>query len=226
MIKLAAHLARRFVLVLALVLATVGLAVAASAGHTQSKPMAVMAGGENAKQLAFHDAMRELWEFHGAWTRMAIDNFVGGNPDFAATAQTLLRNQVDISNAVKPYYGAAAAHRLTVLLKAHINGAVAVLDAAKHGNAPKLASAEAAWFANGNQIAAFLHSANPRHWSLAAMRSMMRIHLNQVIKQAVDELRGDYAASAADFTAYNQHLLMMADMLSSGIMEQFPGRFR
>jgi hypothetical protein len=57
------------------------------------------------------------------------------------------------------------------------------------------------------------------------MRAMMRIHLDQVIKQAVDELDGHYAASARDFTAYNQHLLAMADMLSTGIMKQFPGRF-
>ena len=58
------------------------------------------------------------------------------------------------------------------------------------------------------------------------MRSMIKIDLDQVIKQAVDELHGEYTASAKDFAAYNQHLLMMADMLSSGIMEQFPGRFR
>jgi hypothetical protein len=218
MINLGTNIGRRFVLVLAVALATVGLVVAMSSGHTRSKPMAAMSGGENAQQLAFHDAMRELWEFHGAWTRMAIDNFVGGNPDFAATAQTLLQNQVDIGNAVKPYYGAAAGHKLTVLLKAHINGAVAVLEAAKSANANRLASAEKAWFANGNQIAGFLHSANPHNWSLPAMRS--------VIKQAVDELHGNYAASARDFNAYNQHLLMMADMLSSGIMEQFPARFR
>jgi hypothetical protein len=95
MINLAANLARRFVLVLPLALITVGLVVAAGAGHAQSKPTSAIAGGENAKPLAFHDAMRELWEFHGAWTRMAIDNFVGGNPDFAATARTLLQNKVD-----------------------------------------------------------------------------------------------------------------------------------
>jgi hypothetical protein len=54
----------------------------------------------------------------------------------------------------------------------------------------------------------------------------MRIHLNQVIEQAVDELNGDYAAGARAFEPYIEHILDMADMISDGIIRQFPGRFR
>ena len=46
----------------------------------------------------------------------------------------LLRNQVDIGNAIKPFYGDAAGSRLTALLKEHIVGAVALLAAAKTGD--------------------------------------------------------------------------------------------
>jgi hypothetical protein len=47
-----------------------------------------------------------------------------------------------------------------------------------------------------------------------------------VIQQAVDELTGNYAAGARAFGPYIQHILNMADMISSGIINQFPGRFR
>ena len=87
-----------------------------------------------ARQLAFHDAMRKLWEDHITWTRLAIVSFAGGLPDLQATETRLLANQVDIGNAIKPYYGSTAGNRLTALLKDHILGAVALLQAAKSGD--------------------------------------------------------------------------------------------
>ena len=179
----------------------------------------------SAKAVAFHDAMRALWEAHGTWTERAIVDFVGGLPDTNLVVARLLQNQADIGNAVKPYYGAAAGHRLTTLLKAHINAAVGVLKAAKSGNAQAVAKAKAAFFANGNQVAAFLHAANPKHWALSAMRTMMRIHLNQVISLAVDQLDGHYSAAIRLYGVYIDHILDMADMLSTGIIQQFPARF-
>jgi hypothetical protein len=175
--------------------------------------------------VAFHDQMRALWEAHGAWTHMVIVSFVGSLPNLAAEEQVLLQNQVDIGNAVKPYYGRAAGNKLTALLKEHILGAVSVLVAAKSGDPNKLAQAEAAWFANGRQIADFLHAADPRFLSNGAARQMMRIHLNQVIQQGVDELKGNYLADARAFAPYIRHILEMADMISGGIIKQFPSRF-
>ena len=177
------------------------------------------------KQVAFHDSMRALWEDHGAWTHMVIVSFVGNLPNLPATEEVLLQNQVDIGNAVKPYYGNAAGNKLTELLKEHILGAVDVLVAAKSGDQNKLAQAEAAWFVNGRQIADFLHAANPRFLPLEAARQMMKEHLDQVIEQAVDELSGDYAASARAYGPYIRHILEMADMISGGIIKQFPARF-
>jgi hypothetical protein len=179
----------------------------------------------SAKALGFHDHMRALWEAHGAWTHMVIVSFVGNLPNLGAEEQVLLHNQVEIGNAVKPYYGTAAGNKLTRLLKAHIRGAVKVLVAAKSGDQSKLSQAEADWFANGRQIADFLHAADPRFLSRAAARQMMKVHLNQVIQQGVDELQGNYAADAQAFAPYIRHILDMADMISAGIIRQFPGKF-
>jgi hypothetical protein len=178
------------------------------------------------RALALHDGMRALWQAHGTWTERAIVDFVGGLPDTNLVVARLLQNQVDIGNAVKPYYGRKAGNRLTALLKDHINDAVNVLAAAKSGNTVQLAQAKAAFYANGNQVAAFLHSANPAHWSLHAMRQMMRIHLDQVIALAVDQLNGRYQSAIQEYNVYIGHILDMAEMLSNGIVQQFPARFR
>jgi hypothetical protein len=179
-----------------------------------------------AKALAFHDAMRALWESHGTWTERAIVDFVGGLPDTQLAVKRLLRNQTEIGNAVKPFYGRKAGNALTALLKEHINDAVALLEAAKSGDSTAIAKAKAAFYANGNQVARFLHAANPRHWGLRAMRQMMRTHLDQVVGLAVDQLQGRYAAAVGLYDVYIGHILDMADMLSDGIMQQFPARFR
>src|SRR5947209_1170049 len=63
-------------------------------------------------------------------------------------------------------------------------------------------------------------------WTLGAMKTMMRVHLDHVVALAVDQLQGHYAAAVQLYDVYIGHILDMADMLSTGIMQQFPARFR
>src|ERR1041385_2366156 len=79
-------------------------------------------------------ALRDLWVDHTGWTRNYIISYVAGLPDTTIVAERLLKNQEDIGNAIKPFYGSQAANKLTILLKAHITGAVDILKAAKAGN--------------------------------------------------------------------------------------------
>ena len=205
------------------VLVSAAFTTAATSGHSSHSDDSAALTKHG---LAFHDGMRKLWEDHITWTRLAIVSFAGGLPDLQATETRLLKNQTDIGNAVKPYYGRKAGNKLTALLKQHILGAVDLLQAAKSGDQNAISKASTAWYANGNQIAAFLHSANPRNWSTKDMRSMMKIHLDETLKEAQDRLAGNFAADIRDYDAVHRHILEMADMLSNGIMQQFPARFR
>jgi hypothetical protein len=83
----------------------------------------------------------------------------GQPPDLQVTQDRLLANQTDIGNAVKPCYGEDAGNHLTALLQQHIMTAVGVLKTAKTGNPTEVDQAKAAFYANGNQIADFLHGA-------------------------------------------------------------------
>ena len=222
------HAGRRVALALALLLALAGaLATSEPAtAHAGSHDSDHAATAGSARQATLHDGMRKLWEQHVAWTRLTIVSFAANTPDLPATQARLLRNQTDIGNAIKPYYGRAAGNQLTGLLREHITGAVAVLQAAKAGDTAALAAAKDAWYANGRQIADFLNAANPRNWPRATLRSMMRTHLDQTIQEAVAQLTGDYAASVRMYDEIEDHILTMADTLSSGIIAQFPRRFR
>jgi hypothetical protein len=179
-----------------------------------------------AKQQRFHDAMRKLWEDHITWTRLAIVSFAAGLPDLQATEDRLLANQKDIGDAIKPFYGRKAGNDLTQLLREHILGAVALLRAAKSGDQAAIKTASDAWYANGNEIADFLHNANKRTWPRAEMRAMMKTHLDHTLKEATDRLQGRFAADIRDYESVHHHILEMADMLSDGIIRQFPAKFR
>jgi hypothetical protein len=131
-------------------------------GHSHADAIAVTAT-TTAKQAAFQDVMRKLWEDHITWTRLAIISFAHELPDLRATQDRLLRNQVHIGNAIKPYYGKAAGNQLTALLKEHIVGAVALMAAAKAGDEALTKQRSDEWYVNGNEVADFLHEANPRN---------------------------------------------------------------
>jgi len=200
--------------------------VHADSGRSHHGDTARAAASMTRKQVAFHDGMRKLWEDHITWTRLAIVSLAHDLPDLPATQARLLRNQVDIGNAIKPYYGRAAGDRLSALLKEHIVAAVALLQAAKAGDQNLIKQRSAAWYANGDQIADFLHSANPRNWPQKAMRQMMKEHLDQTLSEALNRLTGKYAADLRDYDEIHHHILEMADTLSAGIIKQFPRRFR
>src|SRR4051812_48956533 len=68
------------------------------------------------KVVALHEAMDRLWTDHVTWTRLVIVEFDANAPDLKPDLARLLRNQVEIGNAIKPYYGAAAGNQLTSLL--------------------------------------------------------------------------------------------------------------
>jgi hypothetical protein len=178
------------------------------------------------RRIAFHDTMRRLWEEHIVWTRMYLVSAIAGLPDTEATAERLLRNQADIGDAVRPFYGDAAADQLTTLLREHILIAADLVTAAKAGDATRLTAEQARWDANAAAIAAFLSGANPRAWPRDEMTAMMRTHLETTTAEALARLRGDWVADIAAYDAVQDHILRMADMLSDGIVQQFPERFR
>ena len=178
------------------------------------------------KGLALHDGMRKLWEDHITWTRLAIISLEGGTPDTDATVTRLLRNQSDIGDAIKPFYGEAAGNQLTQLLREHILIAADIIAAAKAGDSANLADAQQKWIANADEIAALLHSANPRYWPLDVMKAEMHMHLNLTTEEAVAHLQGDWDADVAAYDKVHDHILHMADLLSDGLIKQFPSRFR
>jgi len=184
--------------------------------------------GAGSAKAAFQDTMRELWEDHIVWTRQFIVSAAtesGSLADIGPTADRLLANQADIGNALKPFYGEEAGNQVTGLLRDHILTAADLIAAAKAGDAAATEAASAAWYQNADDIATALNGLNPRHWPLGEIKANMKDHLDLTLKEAVARLQGRYADDIAAYDEIHAQILAMADMLSDGIIAQFPAKF-
>ena len=195
------------------------------ATHDSTTATTVSATATTDRQAALRADMRKLWEDHITWTRLYIIAAEAGSADTDATATRLLQNQTDIGNAIKPLYGDAAGTQLTALLRDHILTAGDIIAAAKTADTAKVATAKDKWYANADAIADFLAAANPTNWPATEMRQMMHDHLDNTLAEAVDHLGGNYAADIADYDKVHTQILAMADMLTNGIIAQFPDKF-
>jgi len=185
--------------------------------YAQSAPMS---------KSNLRDSMDKLWEDHVTWTRLYIVSAAANLPDKDSTAQRLLQNQSDIGDAIKPLYGDAAGDKLAGLLKDHIMISTEIIDAAKAGDAAKKDEAANRWNANADNIAVMLSAANPKIWPIAEMKKMMHEHLDLTTAEVVARLQGDWAADIAAYEKVHTQIRKMADMLSTGIIKQFPNKFK
>jgi hypothetical protein len=193
--------------------------VGCGAKTTPTDPMSSTAG------INLRIAMRALWDAHTTWTRMYIVSAVAKLPDAATAAARLMQNQEDIGNAIKPYYGDDAGMKLTALLKNHISTAAAVVAAAMGTDTMKLKATQTQWTANADSIADFLAGANP-NWPKQALTDMLHEHLRLTTDEAVARIKKDWTGDVKAYDAIHTQAMMMADALSSGIIRQFPDKFK
>ena len=214
---------------LGVVAASLATVLALAFAVTATPPVDAHAGhGSAAGKAAFHDAMRKLWEDHIIWTRQFIvsaatesDNL----PDVGPTTDRLLANQQDIGDALKPFYGDAVGDQVTALLRDHILTAADLVAAAKADDSTAVEAASTRWYQNADDIATALNGINPKYWPLPEMKAHMKDHLDLTLAEAVARLQGRYGDDIAAYDKIHTQILSMADMLSDGIIKQFPRRF-
>jgi hypothetical protein len=169
-------------------------------------------------------SLHDLWVEHIVWTRQYVVAAAADQPGASFAAERLMKNQEDIGDAIKPFYGNQAGNQLTSQLKDHITIAVDLLKAAKAGNSTALEQTEEKWYANADEIATFLSAANP-YWTKDDMLNMLNEHLSLTKTEAVARLTGDYATDVTTFDALYRHAVSMADEFTAGIVKQFQEQF-
>ncbi len=176
------------------------------------------------KTVQLRVVMRELWTEHAFWTEKFIVSYIAGLEDQKPVLARLLKNQDDLGNAIKPYYGEEAGNKLAQLLRGHILIAGKVVAAAKSGNQADFKKYNTEWFKNADDITNFLSAANP-NYNKKALNDMMYMHLKLITDGVVAKLNKDWNANITALDKNQDHLMHMADFLTNGIIKQFPNKF-
>ncbi len=211
------------------ILAIVGLSVLTLSSFTKSKmpsPLMCELCGKDSKTQQLHTAMQKLWADHMIWTYATVDAFFHNPTALQPSLDRLLQNQKDIGAAISPIYGKEAGDKLAALLTTHIKQAVPVLTAAKSNDKIALDKVLADWYANAKDIADFLTAANPKNWPATATQPMMKTHIDQTTAYAVYLLKNDYTNAVSKFDEARQHMVEMGTVLASGIIKQYPEKFK
>lgn len=169
-------------------------------------------------------AMRKLWEDHITYTRNYIISALAGLEDTGKVAERLLKNQDDIGDAIKPIYGDEAGKKLAALLRDHILIAADIVQAAKTGDGEGVTKGQKRWHENADDIAVFLSGANP-NWPKQTLVDMLYKHLDYTTAEVVSRLKKDWVADIEAYDRGHDHMLMFSDILTEGIVKQFPKKF-
>lgn len=175
-------------------------------------------------QTDLSNYIRMFWEQHVVWIRLTIISMVFGLPDVELVTKRLLRNPKDFESLLKPLYGDKIASRFSELFTSHLVIASELVKAAKNGDNSAVEDAEKRWYANADEIAAFLASIN-RNWSQKNWKEMLHEHLTLTKAEAVNMLTGKYAEGISVFEQIEKQALEMADVMTQGIIKQFPHKF-
>src|SRR5205085_6647586 len=57
------------------------------------------------------------------------------------------------------------------------------------------------------------------------MKAQMKMHLDLTVEEATAHLKGQFQADVAAYDKVHNHILGLADTLTAGIVNQFPGMF-
>jgi hypothetical protein len=121
-------------------------------------------------------------------------------------------------------YGDNIASRFSDLLTSHLTIAAELVKAALANDSNAAARYEKQWYANADEIAAFLGQINP-YWSKQEWQRLLYDHLAMTKKEAVDYLTQKYTDSVTTFDKIEKEALDMAEYMSTGIVQQFPRHF-
>jgi uncharacterized protein YejL (UPF0352 family) len=174
---------------------------------------------EKGEQLRLE--MRRLWEDNVIWTRVVIIDASAQLGDLQVAVQRLLRNLTEIGNLLRPFAGNLVSDQLIAALRDSQSIAMEMFNAARANDTAKLTDAKNRWLASVDAVLVVLGQMNPG-LANTELRNLIRSNLDKTFSEAVSYFGGNYNQSIADYDAVILGVLRMADILSQGIVTQFP----
>lgn len=167
-----------------------------------------------------------LWSEHMQWTYTVVDYFFHNPEGLGPQVNRLLQNQQDIGDAMGEHFGNQHGDDIADLLTTHILDAVPVLTAAQEGDDEALAESLDIWYENAQDVGDKFAEMNPEFWGQNELRDVWKTHITQTVTYSVDLLMDDFDQSIIDYQTALNHMINFSDILTQGIADRFPEKFR
>lgn len=174
--------------------------------------------------VGLNKTMRKLWEDYVIYTQDYIVSSVNDLPNSDVVYQKLLKNQDDIANAIKPYYGDKGEKKLAKLLHDQTIIMTDLIKAAKQGNDKLIHEVQQKWNKNADEIATFLNETNP-NWKKKDLTDMLHKYIDLTTNEVTSFLKKNWEANINFYDKVRAQILNFADTLADGIVDQFPEKF-
>lgn len=173
----------------------------------------------------FQNAWRKIWEEHVFWTRSYLVSNTNALEDSEFVYGRLQKNQADLGESLKPFYGEVAGMRFTQLLLEHVKiGGNLITFLGQHQDLEAIKTMQL-WRSNVDDIAVHLNHLNQAFWPLGDVQAILNEHLNKTDDEIKLQISKDWNGSISAYDQVHHHALFVADFFSKGIIKQFPERF-
>jgi hypothetical protein len=194
-----------------------GAAVAGSVAFTQDR--------DAQSERAFRQEMRRLWIDHDTYLRHLTISTAGGLSDAAEVSKRLQRSAEDLGKAFETYLGDKRGEKIGSLLRIHGEIAADLVKAARAGQDEHRDSLVVRMTENSRDIARYLASVNP-NWNKDDIEKRLRKRLDLKNDEIDCRLKSDWTGDIKAADRGRDQLMELSDLLSTGIVKQYPTKFK
>jgi len=175
-------------------------------------------------EMQLNKTMRKLWSNQVYYTNQYLISIIDHLQDSPVMYDRLLLNQSDLGKEISNLYGDETGNKISELLKEHVVTMKEVFKAAKTNKKLKFEEAIKIWYLNAENIATLLSESNP-HWVREDLIKGFNEHLNQLTNQMIARINKKWFEYSTISDKILDNELQIADILTEGIVKQFPSRF-
>lgn len=175
-------------------------------------------------ELDLNNDIRMFCSQHCIWTRMLIISIIDNLSDLNAVSMRLLRIAKDIAGLYRNYYGSASAINIERTITNHLSITSNFIKAIKDNDTNTMNEENNRWFANADELANLLSGINP-FYSFEEMQTMFHNQLELLKQQVNMRMEGNHTDELSVYDNVEKQALIVADMLTNGMVNQFPDAF-
>ena len=169
------------------------------------------------------EKMNLLWQENSFWSRNLMLCIIDSVPGKDQALWRLTKNQDDICELLKPFFGDEQKAVLAELFYSYMNFEIEVIKASMTDSV-LAKEALSQWHKSTNEIASFLHKQNPK-WMLKDLKEVMNTQVEMTYQAIRQRVIRDFDLEVIAFDKMIKNGNKVSNMFSQGIIYQYPQKF-